>query len=86
MIIIGEWEVKKSSQYGNRTHVKAGGKQIFVIEHYTENDAERDEIENLIAESKNMYEFIKEMAETYSNSEWIAGRANEIINHINQHP
>jgi len=33
----------------------------------------------LIAAAPTMYAFIKEMAERYSNSEWIAGRAKEIL-------
>lgn len=36
----------------------------------------------LIASAPDMFRFIKEMAERYANSEWIAGEANKLINSI----
>ena len=38
----------------------------------------------LIAAAPKMYAYIKEMAERYGNSEWIAGEAKKILDKINQ--
>lgn len=66
-----KWELKISAQFGNRTHVKENGKQIFVIEHYCDTDTEKREIENKIQKAVNSHEELvnglKDAQETINN-------------------
>lgn len=66
--IHAKWELQRSTQFSNRTSVKEAGVQIFVIEHYRDDEDSRFYTEKSIASLPDIMrenEELKARCETY---------------------
>jgi len=87
-----EWTIEREYTSLGIQIIIQGGEQVEICTmqgwNYTGDNEEKTDAEfegnaKLIASAPEMYNFIKEMAKRYENSEWIGGAAKELLTRIN---